>query len=124
MISILLLWRILPLLYCSSTYSFTKYLYGAVSFVIFQIYLLYSKYICYWLRAGRSGDRIPVGARFSAHVQTCPGAHPANCTMGTGSFTVVKRPGRDTDYPPLLSPKVRMSRAIPLLPIWTLGGLL
>jgi hypothetical protein len=34
--------------------------------------------------AGRSGDRIPVGARFFAHVQTGPGAHPASCTMGTG----------------------------------------
>jgi hypothetical protein len=38
------------------------------------------------LRAGRSGDRILVEARFSALVQTGPGAHPASCTMGTGSF--------------------------------------
>ena len=45
------------------------------------------------LRAGRSGDRIPVGARFSAPVQTGPGAHPASCKMGTGSFPGVKRPG-------------------------------
>ena len=43
-----------------------------------------------WLRAGRSGDRIPVGARFSTPVQTGPGAHPASCTMGTGSFPGVK----------------------------------
>jgi len=27
-----------------------------------------------------------MGARFSAPVQTGPGAHPASCTMGTGSF--------------------------------------
>jgi hypothetical protein len=26
-------------------------------------------------------------------------AHPASCTMGTGSFPGVKRPGRDTDHP-------------------------
>jgi hypothetical protein len=43
-----------------------------------------------WLWAERFGDRIPVGARFSAPVQTGPGAHPASCTMGTGSFTGVE----------------------------------
>ena len=30
------------------------------------------------------------GARFSAPVQTGPGAHPASCTMGTGSLPGVK----------------------------------
>jgi len=43
-----------------------------------------------WLRARRSGDRILVGARFSAPVQTGPGAHPASCTMVTASFLRVK----------------------------------
>jgi hypothetical protein len=32
----------------------------------------------------------PGGARFSAPVQTGPGAHPASCTMGTGSFPGVE----------------------------------
>ena len=36
----------------------------------------------------------PGGARFSAPVQTGPGAHPASCTMCTGSFPGVKS-GRD-----------------------------
>ena len=40
------------------------------------------------------------GARFSAPVQTGPGPYPASCTMGTGSFLGVKRPGRGADYPP------------------------
>ena len=38
-------------------------------------------------------------ARFSALVQTCPGAHPASCTMGTGSFPGAKQPGRGADRP-------------------------
>jgi hypothetical protein len=41
----------------------------------------------------------PEGARFFAHVQTGPGAHPASCTRGTGSFPGVKRPGRGADHP-------------------------
>ena len=43
-----------------------------------------------------------VGGRFSAPVQTGPGAHQASCTMGTGSFPGVKRPGRGAE-PPLQS---------------------
>ena len=60
-----------------------------------------------WLRAGRSGDRIPVGARFSAPVQTGPGPHPASCTMGTGSFPGLKSGQGVTLIPhPLLVPLV------------------
>ena len=40
--------------------------------------------------ANAYGDRTPVGARFSAPVQTGPEAHPASCTMGTGSFPGVR----------------------------------
>jgi hypothetical protein len=40
---------------------------------------------------GKTPDRqkknIPVGARFFAAVQTDSGAHPASCTMGTGSLS-------------------------------------
>jgi hypothetical protein len=40
-------------------------------------------------RYGMDGPGIesPVAARFSAAVQTGPGAHPASCTMGTGSLS-------------------------------------
>jgi hypothetical protein len=47
------------------------------------------------------------GARFFAHVQTGPGAHPASCTMGTVSFPGVKRPGRGADHPPPHSAEVQ-----------------
>jgi len=71
-------------------------------------------YLVHWLRAGWSGDRIPVGARFSAPVHTGPGAHPAFCTIDTGSFPGVKSgQGVALTPHPLL-----MSRAIPLLPLW------
>jgi len=55
----------------------------------------------------RSGDRIQVGARFSAPVQTGPGAHPATYTMGTGSFLGVKQPERVIDHPPPYSAEVK-----------------
>ena len=72
-----------------------------------------------WLRAGRSGDRIPVEARFSAPVQTGSGSHPASCTLGTGSFPRVKSGRNMTMTPhPLLVPWSRKSTATPLLPIW------
>jgi len=38
--------------------------------------------------------------RFSTPFQTCPGAHPASYTMGTGSFPWVKQLGRGIDHPP------------------------
>ena len=63
-----------------------------------------------WLRAGRCGDRIPVWTRFSAPVQTGPGAHPASSTVGTGSFPGgggKKRPERDADPSPPSSAMVK-----------------
>ena len=58
------------------------------------------------LRSGRSGDRFPMGARFSAPVHADPGAHPASYTMGAVSFSGLKRPGRGVDHPPHLVPKL------------------
>ena len=45
--------------------------------------------------------------RFSAPVQTDPGAHPASYIMGTESFPGVKRPGRGGDHSPPSSADVK-----------------
>ena len=60
-----------------------------------------------------------MGTRFSAPVHTGPEAHPVSCKMGTGSFPEVKS-GRGVMLTtrPLLVPRSRKSRAIPLLPLW------
>jgi len=69
-------------------------------------------------------DRIPVGMRFSAPVQTGPGAHPPSCKMGTGSFPGVKY-GRGVllTTHPLLVPRSWKSRAIPLPTLWATPAL-
>jgi hypothetical protein len=59
------------------------------------------------LRLGQSGDLIPEGAIFFAHIQTGPGNQPASCTMGPGSFSGVKWPGRSADHPPSCSAEVQ-----------------
>jgi len=82
-----------------------------------------SNYFTYkHIQNGRSGDRIPVGLKFSAPVQTGPGSHPVPCAMGTGSFPGVKSgPGLKLTPHPLLVPWSRMGRAIPLPPpLWAL----
>jgi len=51
---------------------------------LFHYYMLVKNW------AGLCGDQIPVGARFSAPVQTNPEAHPGSYAMGTGSFLGAK----------------------------------
>jgi len=46
-------------------------------------------------------------ARFFAPVRTGPGANQACCTMDTGPFPGVNRPGRSVEHPPHLSPRLR-----------------
>jgi len=47
------------------------------------------------------------GARFSASVQTDPGAHATSYTMGTGFFPGVKRPGLGVDHQPHLASRLK-----------------
>ena len=66
------------------------------------------------------------GARLSAPVQTGPEAHPASCTMGTGSFPGEKRPGRGADHPPPSKcrgqERVGLYLCSPSGPAWPLMG--
>jgi hypothetical protein len=67
-------------------------------------------HVCWYsdsLQAGRSGDRIPVGVRFSAPIQSGPRVHPASYTTGTGSFPGVKQSGHVVDYQPPSSAEVK-----------------
>jgi hypothetical protein len=61
------------------------------------------------------------GAGYSAPVLTGPGAQPASCIMGTGSFPGVKS-GRSVTLTPysLLVPWSRRGRARPLLTPWAI----
>jgi len=63
------------------------------------------KYLHSMTALGRSGDRVPVGARFSAPVQIDPEAHPAY--NGYRVFPGGKmRPGRAADHSPTSSAAV------------------
>jgi len=64
------------------------------------------------------------GARFSATVQTVPGAQPTYHTMGTGSFPGVKWPGRGVDHPPHLVPRLKKEKSYTTTPPLGLRGLL
>ena len=72
---------------------------------------LWSKFLLFlvfrWTGYGLDGPGIESrwGEKFSAPVQTSPGAHPASCTMGIGSFPGVKSGRGVTLTPhPLLVP--------------------
>jgi len=66
------------------------------------------------------------GVRFSAPVQSGPGAHPASCAMGIRSFLGVKQPGHGIDHPPPSSADVKESVALylysPSGPLWPVLG--
>jgi hypothetical protein len=60
----------------------------------------------------------PVGARFSAPVQTGPGVHASSYTVGKGSFLGAKLPGRGVDHSLPSSAEVKERVGLCLLPLW------
>jgi len=64
--------------------------------------------------------------RFSAPVQTRPGAQSASFIMGTGSFLGVKQLGHGIDHPPLSSVEVKVKVELylysPSGPSWPVLG--
>ena len=80
--------------------------------------LLFTICTCAYTTGWTVRDRIPGGEKFSP-VHTGPGAHPASCIMGTGSFPGVKCGlGVLLTTHPLLVPRSWKSRAIPLPTLW------
>jgi hypothetical protein len=69
-----------------------------------------------WLRARGSGNRIPVGTRFSAPFHTDPGAHPISYTNNTTSMPGVKRPRCGVNHPPrpMLTKKFSYTSNLPV----------
>jgi len=67
-----------------------------------------------------------VGARYSATVQTSPGAHPASHAMYTGSFPRLKRQEHGVDHPAPSSAeakeRVELHLFSPYGPSWPVVG--
>ena len=87
---------------------------------------LISRY-CDSLRVERSGDRIPVRARFSAPIQTGPGAHPASYTVGTGSLSGGSKETGAWCWPPTpprvdFKERVELDLCSPSGPSWPVPG--
>jgi len=78
------------------------------------------------LWAKESGDRIPVEARFSAHIQNGTWANPAYNIMSITSFPEVKRLRCGLNHPPTASAKVKVRVQLhlysPSVPTWYVIG--
>ena len=65
----------------------------------------------------------PGGGEIFCTVPDRPWAHPASCTMGTGSFPGVKRPGRGVDHSTHLVPRLKKEQSYTCTTPLSLRGL-
>jgi hypothetical protein len=91
-----------------------------------SLFLRYHQYTCK-LRAGRSGDRIPMGRDFSQSSRPALGPTQPPIQWVPGLFTGgEKRPGRGVDHPPLSSARVKERVELylysPSEPLWRVLG--
>jgi hypothetical protein len=104
------------------TYEHNQFLHVSSMELFFKITVVLAT------RYGLDGPRIESRwrARFSAPVQTGPGAHPASYTIGTGYFLGVNRLGRGVDHPPPTSAgvkeRVELYLYSPSWPSWPVLG--
>ena len=64
-----------------------------------------------WLRAGRSGDRIPMGGEIFRTCPDRPWGQPSLLYHGYRVFTGVKQPGRVVNHPPHLPPRLKKEQS-------------
>ena len=62
---------------------------------------------CRWRQGAETCRKFIHYVRFSAPFQSGFRAHPTSCTLCTGSFEGLKRPGRGVDHPPQSSVEVK-----------------
>jgi len=110
-------WRYSSYFSLSILSAFRTFISSIYDFILFYFILFYyiTHLLLAWLgqrsrysdslQAGRSGDRTPVEARFSALVG--PRAHPASCTKSTVSYTGIKRLGQGAKHWPPSSSEVK-----------------
>jgi hypothetical protein len=99
---------------CLCFRQFTTLLYVALYLGICFMYIWISLLI-----EGRSGNRIPVGSEIFSPRPDRLWVSPSLLHSGYHvSFLGVKRPGCGVDHPSHLAPRLRKSRAIPVLRLW------